>query len=78
MTIEITHKEQQTLWRLGQCLDSGIVPVNDVRNFLVELRQKIKSSSAVASPQEKRTPKKTGRKQRHQDRILTRPRSIKN
>jgi hypothetical protein len=36
----------QDLRRLGKCLDSNIVPVSDVRNFLKLIQRKIDETSA--------------------------------
>ena len=61
MQIELTHKEIKETRRLGMCLASGIIPVNDVRKHLEGLQRKMETVSA--DPKRERSKKKIGRKE---------------
>lgn len=50
MIIELSHKDQKTIWRLGKCLKAGMVPVDEVRTMIEGLQRKIEVSSAGQSP----------------------------
>lgn len=64
--IFITDKEIKSLRRLGTALDSGMIPVIDLREMLEKLEQKITSASAPV-----KQGKKQNRKSKYRLAIIT-------
>jgi hypothetical protein len=46
MTIQVTHKEAESLRRLGNALDSGTIPVNQVKDLVGTFRRKVEMAAA--------------------------------
>ena len=68
MLIQITNKDIAETRRLVKCLASGIVPVNDLRDYLDNIRQKIEKPSAVSSG---RNTRKEDRKNKYRLKIAS-------
>jgi len=64
MEINITNNEVKTIRRLGNAVNAGIVPVNDIRAFLNGLQQKL---GAPAAPG--RNSKKPERKEHYKQKL---------
>lgn len=60
MEINLSDKEIKTLARLDIALQSNMVPVNDLRDFVTGLRQKVMTSAGGSG--KKRNPLKQDRK----------------
>lgn len=60
MDISITNKEIKALARLDIALQSNLVPLNDVRDLVAGLQQKVMSSADYSG--KKRNPLKQDRK----------------
>jgi hypothetical protein len=66
MQIDISDKEQKTLWQLRNCLGNGVVPTDRLRSFLDGLEQKLSFGAAPPVPRtKKRAKKKMDRKEKY-------------
>lgn len=45
MSSVINDKDLKTIRRLGNAIDSGTIPIREIRKFLAELQQKVESSA---------------------------------
>jgi hypothetical protein len=62
MTIDLSQKEQQNIGRLGKQINSGLIPVQEVRDLINGLQRKLETTSADTM---KRNPKKLDRKDKY-------------
>jgi hypothetical protein len=67
MIIDINKKEIETIRRLGKCLDSGTILIDETRNLLSGIQQKIDSPADAGG--KKRTPAKMGRKDKYRNKL---------
>lgn len=67
MDISITNKEIETLRRLDIALQSNLVPVNEVRDLVTGLQQKVMSSADWSG--KKRNPLKQDRKDHYRSKL---------
>jgi hypothetical protein len=61
MLIDLTIKESKELRRLGQCLNSGIIPFSELRDFINGLQQKLETSAV---------PKESQRNNKKSERVM--------
>lgn len=68
MQLTLSNKTISAIRRLDSALQSDIVPVNDVKNLVADLRQKITNTSA-GTGQAKTSGVKGGRKNKYRNKL---------
>jgi|GEM_PF-6403133 len=69
--IGLSDEDIREAGRLGKCLDSQLIPVTDIRNFLTGLQRKIQAATD-GGPKETRARRKSARKISYRIKIVTR------
>lgn len=68
MTIDISNKDIKKLRRLGNAINQNMVPVDDVKDLVATIWQKVQQSSASETIKQ-RTPKKEDRKDHYRNKL---------